>query len=796
MAAIRFKSNFLYNNAQWKHSSAAAGANAETAPRIDGANGGIYRLVSRNAILSGGEKFTHRIQKPNVPDGGLMSFGLSSSPFLIADYNLIEHRVINFAGLGGTANGGAYKGDLPTLNNADVWTWERVGTSLVCKLNGVTKGTWTDVTAPLYFHIYMTYNGAPTVPFAVYDAQIVGNSQAVPAASAAPIISATAGHKRNHIAITYPSGANGVSIYRSTTNGVFDADAPIITEWRYPYFEDTGLTNGTQYYYTAKATIDGLSESAASAQVSATPALNAVPPLPENIGFIIGSPQVKPIGDATALEEQNFDYLEELLSMRWGLISPNRATDATIAGTVSVAADGKTVTGTGTAFLTDYKADGVIRIIAESGAVHLHYVKFVYSDTKLELWTDGLDFTSFPKATAYLGGAETGLAHRPHYDDPNINLGRVMEGIHYYDLTLSLYHCYYRTGSPYHLEQARIAAEFWRAFMEMYTTSFGGVNPRSAALAGVAIRAIEVGGLNTYWTAVKSYTDAKAFWITNPINNNGFYYVRDEAYIIQYTAIIGKAHPTESVRTAYATTAVNYWLNYFNKQQELYTDRVPRMDDFDFPASNEVFFHYHQPFIDAIAAEACIMIMKLAPANTAIKNNFLTWMTAAIDQYDNRMTVSGFRMRNPPYAAYQSVQPWDGVTPYTVPAAVLPYDPVWQGAGGDKNVAEPIPAPDFSEGTSRFLNCITIQMFGMAYHLSGNEAFRTHGRERLNASFGGQDGISARSDIVQTGKNTNEAFRRSPSALPYFDVIPPLTGGGGSPATSALVYTWAEGLIT
>ena len=74
------------------------------------------------------------------------------------------------------------------------------------------------------------------------------------------------------LAWTASSGATSYNVYRATTSGG-EGTTPVATTASTSY-TDTGLTNGTKYYYKVSAT-NGGGTSAQSSEVSATPSASA-----------------------------------------------------------------------------------------------------------------------------------------------------------------------------------------------------------------------------------------------------------------------------------------------------------------------------------------------------------------------------------------------------------------------------------------------------------------------------------------------------------------------------------------
>src|ERR1022692_47633 len=115
-----------------------------------------------------------------------------------------------------------------------------------------------------------------------------GGSQGT-APSAPAGLTATAGDQQISLSWSASSGATSYNLKRSTTHGgpYSQINAPTATG-----FTDTGLTDGTTYYYVVSA-VNSTGESANSGEVSATPsAAVSAPPAPTGLAATAGDQQV------------------------------------------------------------------------------------------------------------------------------------------------------------------------------------------------------------------------------------------------------------------------------------------------------------------------------------------------------------------------------------------------------------------------------------------------------------------------------------------------------------------------
>jgi len=114
-----------------------------------------------------------------------------------------------------------------------------------------------------------------------------------------------AGAGNGQIGLTWAASSNATSynVYRGTSTGAESA-TPIATGVGSPTYTDTGLTNGTTYYYTVKA-VTAAATSAASSEASATPAVlpDGIYTFTDILGYYLDDPNGG--GAGTAIDETN-----------------------------------------------------------------------------------------------------------------------------------------------------------------------------------------------------------------------------------------------------------------------------------------------------------------------------------------------------------------------------------------------------------------------------------------------------------------------------------------------------------
>ncbi len=174
-------------------------------------------------------------------------------------------------------------GLMATAANAQVsltWAASATATSYNVKRSTTTGGPYTKISSPSATNFTDTNIANGTTYFYVVSAvNATGESANSAQASATPVaptqppaaptgLIATGGNSQVSLSWAASSGATSYHLKRSTTTGgpYTQVSAPTTTS-----FTDTGLTNGTTYFYVVSA-LNTVGESANSAQVSATPA--------------------------------------------------------------------------------------------------------------------------------------------------------------------------------------------------------------------------------------------------------------------------------------------------------------------------------------------------------------------------------------------------------------------------------------------------------------------------------------------------------------------------------------------
>jgi fibronectin type 3 domain-containing protein len=154
----------------------------------------------------------------------------------------------------------------------------------------VTGTSFSDtglVNGTKYFYVVMAGNSAGNSGM---SAEVGATPVATVAVPAAPVgVSATAGNTQVVLSWSASAGAASYIVRRGTVSGGPYSQVGAPTDTTYT---DSGLTNGTKYFYVVAAT-DSAGTSANSVEVSATPAAPvAVPAAPKGVSATAGNGQV------------------------------------------------------------------------------------------------------------------------------------------------------------------------------------------------------------------------------------------------------------------------------------------------------------------------------------------------------------------------------------------------------------------------------------------------------------------------------------------------------------------------
>ncbi len=142
----------------------------------------------------------------------------------------------------------------------------------------------------------------------VDEAYVVVTYGTVPAA---PALTGAIGNAQDTLTWTAPAGATSYNLYRSNTSGA-EGTTSYKSGVTSPY-TDTGLTNGSTYYYKVTA-LDAVGEGAPSNEVSVTPTLPpAVPAAPGNVSAA-GGPGTVTVSWSAATGATSYNVKRSLTS--------------------------------------------------------------------------------------------------------------------------------------------------------------------------------------------------------------------------------------------------------------------------------------------------------------------------------------------------------------------------------------------------------------------------------------------------------------------------------------------------
>ncbi|MGO8670174.1 MAG: glycosyl hydrolase, partial [Capsulimonadaceae bacterium] len=167
------------------------------------------------------------------------------------------------------------------------------GAELTTAVNTISNDTYTDTgltNGTTYFYKVAAINEVGTSPLSNEVSSTPSTTASIPQAPSN--LTATPGNTLNLLAWSFVGGAATYNVYRSTASSG-EGTTPLATGLIGEGYIDSGLTNGTTYYYRVAA-VNSAGTSAQSSQASAAPTVGTVtiPLTPTGLAATAGSAQV------------------------------------------------------------------------------------------------------------------------------------------------------------------------------------------------------------------------------------------------------------------------------------------------------------------------------------------------------------------------------------------------------------------------------------------------------------------------------------------------------------------------
>ncbi len=276
--------------------SVSAGATGYYVERSIG-SGGPYTLVSTQAApnytdtgLTNGTKYYYVVSAYNTVGESANSADVSAMPLLpspATPTGLSAAAGNAQVSLAWTASVGASSYHLKRSTSSGAETQISAPTSTSYTDTGLTNGT-------KYYYVVVAANSGGD---STNSAEVSATPKAASTPPGAPTgLTASGGNTQVRLSWNASVGATSYHLKRSTSSGAeTQISAPTSTS-----YTDTGLTNGTKYYYVVVAANSG-GDSTNSAEVSATPTAASTPPgAPTGLSATGGNAQVRLSWSASA----------------------------------------------------------------------------------------------------------------------------------------------------------------------------------------------------------------------------------------------------------------------------------------------------------------------------------------------------------------------------------------------------------------------------------------------------------------------------------------------------------------
>ncbi|MGO8671474.1 MAG: fibronectin type III domain-containing protein, partial [Capsulimonadaceae bacterium] len=262
---------------------------------------GTEVLTNYDIVASSGGEFIANIQQfsatPNVLGQIVIAFTLGaedSATIKGIEIDHVSNPAIAAPSVNAVSGNASVTLSWPAVSGATSYNINR-STSSGTEANIATGVTTTSYTAAgltngvtYYFTVNSVGGAGTSAPSVeVYCTPLGSVSGSAPATPTGVTASASSGQVV--VSWTASSGATSYNVFESTTSGG-EGTTPYATGITATSYTNTGLTNGTTYYYTVDA-LNSYGSSAQSTQVSATPA-SGIPAAPTGLTATAGNAQI------------------------------------------------------------------------------------------------------------------------------------------------------------------------------------------------------------------------------------------------------------------------------------------------------------------------------------------------------------------------------------------------------------------------------------------------------------------------------------------------------------------------
>ncbi|HEU4765786.1 MAG TPA: Ig-like domain-containing protein, partial [Pyrinomonadaceae bacterium] len=338
--------------------------------------------------------------------------------------------------------------------------------------------------------------------------------------------------------------------------------------------------------------------------------------------------------------------------------------------------------------------------------------------------------------------------------------------LQYYDLPLTEYVVYSRTGDPAFLAYAQKCADVWwkhpdwiREGMQRDFDNGRTPPPRHGGIGGLILRALD--GRPEMWDWINKYTRFHFdLWVKRRVNDPQLYYgVREGAFALHYATWLAKVLPdsfplqaggTEingaGLRAQYLADVEAVSMNYYGRLQK--ADGSWRWDDVDFVDSDGgTLKGIMQPFMIGLLLNALVDVHRLS-TNSTVKINIQNQIANACRHL----------YQDGPYRKDEAVvgltgKRWRSFWYFYHGGTTVNPTRYQYGGGSYTNADQNWIVKSERQGISTIFSA-----YGYVYMITGDPTFKTMGDELFESAFGDStDGI--RNEADGTAKNYNQNYR-------------------------------------